>query len=591
MNLLGYFHGVDPAACLLQEGRLTAFVEEERLIRFKHASGIFPVRSMAECLKLGGIGLGDVDAICYGWDVPLYTNGGMRAFFDEINAAGEPDAGTRAWQNGLVGFFREGAVVQRLHAALTRHFGVAPDQLPPSAFFPHHESHAAAAFFLSPADTALVLSVDGSGDRECTTLWRGQGITLTPLHQVRIPHSLGWFYAALTEFLGFAAYDGEYKVMGLAAYGRPHAGFRAKLAEVVHAGPLGWDYEVEPRFIHRGPHTFSSRFTDHLAAHLGLPPRIGEAPLESIHEDLAFETQRLLEETVLRLLRHWRAATGLDVLCIGGGVGLNVKMNSRILREGLFDTVHAFPSPNDSGTAIGAAAGIWARRTGRRPEPLAHLYLGPAFSDAEIEQQLRTSGMAYRRCDDIAHATAAILAAGKIVGWMQGGMEAGPRALGGRSILADPRAAGARDRVNAAIKFREYWRPFCPSMLVEAAPKYLDLQGAAAAPFMIFALEATDAAKREIPAVVHVDGTVRVQTVDAHANPVYRRLLEAFGRITGVPVLLNTSFNVKGEAIVCTPRDAFRTFWSTGLDALAIGSFLVEKPVTPLAVRPEDVVR
>jgi carbamoyltransferase len=346
---------------------------------------------------------------------------------------------------------------------------------------------------------------------------------------------------------------------------------------------------VDPRFIHHGPHTFSERFTDCLVDQLGLPPRQGPRPIEPIHEDIAFEAQRLLEETVLRLLGHFRRETGLGRLCIGGGVGLNVKMNSRIQRSGLFDEVFAFPIPNDSGLAIGAAVGFWVDRCGRRPSPLKHLYLGPSWSDDDIEQQVKSCGLTYRKCEDIASDTARILADGKVVGWFQGRLEGGPRALGGRSILADPRRIEARDRVNTAIKFREYWRPFCPSLTEEAAARYLVKPSAA--PFMIQAFEATEEARRQTPAVVHVDGTMRPQTVDPQSNPRYYRLLKAFEARTGVPVLLNTSFNVKGEAIVCSPRDALRTFWSTGLDALAIGSFLIEKPETPLAIRPEDVLR
>jgi carbamoyltransferase len=461
--------------------------------------------------------------------------------------------------------------------------------VPALVFYPHHRTHAAAAFYLSPFEEALVLTLDGSGDGECTALWRGLRASLDPIHEIDIPNSLGWFYAAVTEYLGFEAYDGEYKVMGLAAYGRENPEVRRRLAEVVREGPSGFDYEVDPHFIHHGPHTFSERFTDSLVDLLGLPPRQGPRPIEPIHEDIAFEAQRLLEETVLRLLAHFRRETGLGRLCIGGGVGLNVKMNSRIQRSGLFDEVFAFPIPNDSGLAIGAAVGLWVDRCRRRPSPLKHLYLGPSWSDDDIEQQVKSCGLTYRKCEDISFETARILADGKVVGWFQGRLEGGPRALGGRSILADPRRIEARDRVNTAVKFREYWRPFCPSLTEEAAARYL--VEPSAAPFMIQAFEATEEARRRTPAVVHVDGTMRPQTVDPESNPRYYRLLKAFEARTGVPVLLNTSFNVKGEAIVCSPRDALRTFWSTGLDALAIGSFLIEKPATPLATRPEDVLR
>jgi carbamoyltransferase len=589
MRILGYFHGIDPAAAVVVDGEVVAYAEEERLIRYKHAPNLFPIRSIKNCLDLAGLKLGDIDCAVYGWDAPRYGGGGMARFYETVNARYPPDEGTRHWQERNVGLFSPGSLKGTLEAQLMRAFGVPREDVPELVFYPHHRTHAAAAFYLSPCDQALVLTLDGSGDSQCTVLWHGDGARLLPIHQIEIPHSLGWFYAALTEYLGFEAYDGEYKVMGLAAYGRENPEMRARLEKVVRVGPRGWDYEVDPRYIHHGPHTFSDRFTDDLVELLGLPPRQGPRVIEPIHEDLAFETQRLLEETVLRLLVHFRKETGLTKLCIGGGVGLNVKLNSRIHRTDLFESVSAFPIPNDSGLSIGAAVGVWVDRTGRRPPPLRHLYLGPSWSDDDVELQIKSCGLAYRKCEDIAADTAELLAAGRVVGWFQGRLEGGPRALGGRSILADPRRIDARDRVNGAIKFREYWRPFCPSLTEEAAPRFL--KKASPAPFMILAFEATEEAREKAPAVVHVDGTVRPQTVDPESNPRYHALLKAFEARTGVPVLLNTSFNVKGEAIVCSPRDALRTFWSTGIDALAIGSFLVEKPMTPLATKPEDALR
>lgn len=588
MRILSYFHGIDPAAALIEDGRVIAYVEEERLLRNKHAANLFPIRSIESCLELGGIGLGDVDTVLYGWDAPRYASGDMARFYEQLNMRYPPDPATRRWQQRNVGVFAPEALQRTLAANLIKRFGVAPDEVPAMQFYPHHQSHAAAAFWLSPYDEALVLTIDGSGDSDCTTVWRGRGARLEPLHRIELPHSLGWFYAALTEFLGFDAYDGEYKVMGLAAYGRANLELRQKLAQIIKPGPRGFDYELDPAFIHHGAHTYSDRYTDQLAQLIGMPPRLGARKIEPIHEDLAFETQRLLEETVLRLVRHFQSETGLRTLCIGGGVGLNVKMNSRLHRLAEFDHVWAFPIPSDSGLAIGAAIGHWVDATGRRPPPLEHVYLGPEFDDAGIENQLRQCGLAYTKPDDLATAAATLIAGGKVIGWFQGRMEGGPRALGGRSILADPRSVAARDRVNAAVKFREYWRPFCPSLTIEAAERYLVKPDAA--PFMILAFGATELAQASVPAVVHVDGTMRAQTVDAKTSPRYHALLEAFERISGVPVVLNTSFNVKGEAIVCTPRDAIRCFSATGLDALVIGAFVVEKPRPPLAVRPDDVL-
>lgn len=587
MNIIGYFVGIDPAACLVRDGELVALIEEERLIRVKHARAIFPIRSIEYCLKQGGISLADVDYFAYGWDVPKYSDGRMAEFYDQVNRQYPPDPGTVAWQKSCLSYFNAVHAQTALTNELVRFFGAT--RIPELRTFPHHKSHAVTAFFMSPFTEALVFTIDGSGDTQCATLWHGVGDELTLLAEIPIPHSLGWLYAAMTEFLGFEAYDGEYKVMGLAAYGHENLTVRAALEQIVTAGPAGFDFQVDPTYIHHGPHTYSSRFTDHLATLLGMPPRLGKEPLTAIHEDIAYETQRLLEQTVLRFLTHFRQTTGIRNLCIAGGVGLNVKMNSLLHRSKLFDDLFIFPVPSDSGTSVGAALGVYHEVTGKRPQPLQHVYLGPAYSDEDIELQIRSCGLTYRKCADIAADTAQLLAAGKVVGWFQGGMEAGPRALGGRSILADPRCIESRDRVNSAIKFREYWRPFCPSLTKEAAPRYL--KQATSAPYMILAFEATELAQQHVPAVVHVDNTMRAQTVDARTNPSYHRLLKAFETLTGVPVLLNTSFNIKGEAIVCSPRDALRTFFSTGIDALAMGSFLIEKPEIPLALKPEEVIR
>jgi carbamoyltransferase len=587
MNIIGYFQGDDPAACLVADGRIVAYIEEERLIRYKHARGVFPIRSIDFCLRKAGLKLQDIDCFAYGWDVPAYTNGTMTAFFQQVNRQHPPDDRTLGWQRFVVSWFGEDNARERLRQALVKFYG--QTHIPELRSYPHHASHAMSAFCLSPFDEALVFTIDGSGDHQCATVWHGRGATLNLLHEVPIPHSLGWFYAAITEFLGFEAYDGEYKVMGLAAYGRENLTLRKALEQVVREGEHGWDYEVVPRYIHHGPHTFSDRFTDHLAEALGMLPRQGMTRLEPIHEDLACEAQRMLEKSVVRLLGHFREKTGLRNLCIAGGVGLNVKMNSRIYRSRIFDDVFVFPIPSDSGTSIGAALGVYHQCTGQRPEPVRHVFWGTEYTDEEIELQVKSCGLAYRVCDDIAEATADLLANGKIVAWFQGAMEGGPRALGARSILADPRSEQSRDRVNAAIKFREYWRPFCPSLTQESAGRFMKMSKPA--PFMIMAFEATEEAADLVPAVVHIDGTMRVQTVDRETNPRYYQLLRAFERRTGVPVMLNTSFNIKGEAIVSSPRDALRTFWSTGIDALAIGSCLIEKPEIPLQLEPEDVIR
>ncbi|SCW72357.1 carbamoyltransferase [Sphingobium faniae] len=579
-NFIGLFEGgYDPCAALVRAGSLVAFAEEERFLRNKHAKGWYPTRSLRFCLDQGGIGASDVRAIAINWDVPSYTNGVMRSFFSEMRKNWPVDARTVAWQNSLLNIFSDDAVVARHNAAWRKALGAR--SAPPLHPVPHHYTHAVHAYLQSPFNEALCLTVDGSGDQLCTVLWHCNGDHIVPIYEVPMPHSLGWFYAAATEYLGFEAYDGEYKVMGLAAYGKHDPAIKALVDKIVFPAEDGIGYCVDPRMIHYGPHSWSDRFTDYLPRLLGRDPRSENQPIEEWHHDFAFAVQEALEEAVTRLVRWGQKKTGAANLCVGGGVGLNVKMNSKLYDiEGI---EHIFPHPlcADSGAAAGAAFIACWQQTGVHPEKLTSLALGPEESDAEIEAMLNRCGIDYHRPNDIARTVAEDLSEGRIVGWFQGRMEAGPRALGQRSILADPRTVEARDRVNAVIKYREPWRPFCPSMKVEAADHYLERPDNA--PFMVIAFRAKPELARDAPAVVHVDGTARVQMVHEQTNPLFHRLLSAFESITGVPVLLNTSFNVKGEPVVCSAVDAVRTFFGTGMDTLALGNCLIRKPVAPMA--------
>lgn len=577
---LGIFEGgYDPAAALVRHGRLLAFAEEERFLRNKHAKGWYPNKAIKFCLDHAGIGPTDVQAIALNWDVPSYTNGAMREFFQTMRHDWPVDSATVAWQNGLLGSLSEQAVLARHTAAWKRAFGT--ERLPPIFPVPHHYVHAMHAFMQSPFDHALCLTVDGSGDQFCTVLWDCRDDRITPIYEVPMPHSLGWLYAAATEYLGFEAYDGEYKVMGLAAYGQPDPVIQAAVARMIFAADDGIGYMIDPRMIHYGPHSWSTRFTDHLPELMQHSPRAEGEPLTEWHFNFAYAVQEALEEAAIRLVDWGRQKTGASNLCIGGGVGLNVKMNTKLFEVEGISRIFPHPLCSDSGAAAGAALVACWQQTGTRPEKLKTLALGNEESDDDIEDMLKRCGIAYARSNDIARSVALELSEGRIVGWFQGRMEAGPRALGQRSILADPRSVQARDRVNAVIKYREPWRPFCPSMKAEAADRYLEAWDDA--PFMVIAFRAKPELQEDAPAVVHVDGTVRVQLVHQEVNPLYHQLLDAFEQITGVPVLLNTSFNVKGEPVVCTAVDAVRTFYGTGMDALAVGNFLIRKSAQPLA--------
>ena len=574
----GYFLGIfeghaDPAVAIVKGGEIVAYAEEERFTRQKHAWGVYPHQALEFCLQAAGLSLSDVDTVGINWDLEGYTDGRIASFFEALNAGFSVDVVTRGWQRSVLGRFSRTATEQRHHFEWRRAYG--DIRFPPIVSAPHHYTHAFQAAMQSPFNESLCLTIDGSGDEHCTVLWEHRGESLAPIYERKMPHSLGWFYAAFTEYLGFKAYDGEYKLMGLAAYGQPNGELREKVGRIVKVEPNTPDlYSVDPTYIHYGEHTYSTRFTDKLVELFGRKPRLSSDEYSEWWNDLAFAVQDKLEQAACTLVSHGIQKTGLTRITIGGGVGHNVKMNSRIFALSDVTDVWAQPLSSDGGAAVGAALVAEYRATGMRPKLLTRLNYGPSEND--IMGVLRAARVCFTKPADLAAATAELIANGKIVGWFQGAMEAGPRALGQRSILADPRDVASRDKINAIVKFREYWRPFCPSMVAERAGDYLVRY--TNAPFMTIAFEATDKLKTEAPAVVHVDGTARVQIVEKDVLPLYHRLISEFERLTGVGCVLNTSFNVKGEPIVCTARDALRTFWSTGLDALAIGGCLVQKP-------------
>lgn len=573
MNILGIFYdGADPSASILVDGEIIAFAEEERFIRIKHATDYFPNKAIQYCLEEAKISIKEIDYITYGWDCPKYSNGFMEKFYTDLKSQFNVDEKTTVWQKRLLFFFNEESQRQNIYYNLRKVFGDV--QFPEIKFIPHHYTHAFSAYFYSKFQEAVILTIDGSGDENCTVVWKAVGSKITPLQKINIPHSLGWYYAAFTEYLGFKAYNGEYKVMGLAAYGKKDEQLLDKVRNVLKIEKNSL-YRINPEYIFYGSHRYSERFTDKLLELFGKMPRLPDEEITSWHENIAWAVQYCLEETVLKLVEKFVKETGIRNVCISGGVGLNIKMNEKIFESGLVDDIFVQPICSDTGTSFASAACLYFQLTGKRPKPMNNVYLGPSFSSGEIEQYLNLCKLEYRTSDDIAKETAKLLAQHKIVGWFQGRMEGGPRALGSRSILANPTVSSAKDRVNEVIKFREYWRPFCPSMLEEGASKYL--RKYTDAPFMILGFQVNPETAGEIPAVVHVDNTVRVQLVSSNVNPLYHRLISEFEKETGVNVILNTSFNIKGEPIVCTPQDAIRTFFATGIDALAIGDCLIQK--------------
>jgi carbamoyltransferase len=573
MKILGVFHSYsDPSAALLIDEDIVAYVEEERLTRIKHAPGSFPIRSVDYVLKTGGIALSDVSYIAQAWDCSKYDNGVIARHYDEINKRYPTSEADLAYQKRHLRAFRSQNQKDIITRHLSREYG--PRSLPEIRFVNHHLSHACTAYFQSGMDQSLVLTLDGSGEEITTAWWLGTNGRLELLRDIKIPHSLGWVYSAFTEYLGFDAYDGEYKVMGLAAYGHFNEALHEKLDKLAWYDGAG-GFETDPTILTRGKNSHSSYFADALPEFMGRAPRSKRDLVEPWHKDCAFSVQTKLEEIVMKMIHYWTARMGIRSLCISGGVGLNVKMNGNIFAAGLVDDFAPHPLCGDAGQSIGAAMALRYQLVGLTNKPLQDLYLGPEYSDREIKDILVNCGIPFTEDASIERSVARLVAQGKIVGWFQGRMEGGPRALGSRSILADPRDETSRDKVNAVIKYRELWRPFCPSMTADALETYFDKH--TRAPFMIMTFEANDRAKKDIPAVVHIDGTSRPQVVDPVTNEKFFDVIQEFKKLTAIPVVLNTSFNIKGEPIVCTPHDALRTFFGTALDALAIGNCLVVK--------------
>lgn len=574
----------DPSAAIVRNGKVLALVDEERFVRDKHAFNRFPLHAIASCLKIADADLADIHEIAVPWDIAAHSDGRMATFYDKLSAEWPVDRATREWQQTQLRTFHAEALRKRFSRELRS--GLGAHDLPPIVGPGHHRSHAVQAGFESPFHDALVVVLDGSGDRHSGTVWSKQGPDLKLRHEVLLPHSVGWFYAAITEYLGFPSSDSEYKVMGLAAFGARDPALRALVDRVLLEDEYGVSYRLDPTFIHYGRHSFSGRFTDALADLFGRPPRTRGEKLESWHMNLAFAAQEAVEDAVVRLVQWGVRTTGIRSLALGGGVAMNVKVNARVAALDDVDAVFAHPSCADNGAAAGAALTACMTGGGGSPRPIGSVALGPSFTDTEIASILNSVGAEAETVEDVEAVVARELAAGRIVGRFSGRMEAGSRALGHRSILADPRSIESRNRVNAVIKHREPWRPFGPSMPAEVLDRYTDDIGDAR--FMTIAFRANDRLRADAPAVVHVDGTSRIHAVVAEENPDYHRLLVEFGRLTGVPIVLNTSFNLAGEPIVCTPVDALRTFWSSGMDVLVLASHVLRKPRPPAVEVPNE---
>jgi len=546
----------ESACCLLSDGHLVAAAEEERFSRVKHDPRL-PLGALRFCLRQGGVGIHEIDALAYYESPTKKLARQLWARQEEDPRSGLPDLDVLHVERDIrerIGF--EGPILT----------------------FEHHQSHAASAFYFSGFEEAAVLTVDGVGEWATTTYGRGHGHGVHIFEEVHFPNSLGLLYSTITSYLGFRVNDGEYKVMGLAPYGRPrYLGALRRLIELRGRGQFELSMEY---FDFRST---ARMHTDALRDLLELPERKPGEEIGPCHKDLARSLQSLLEEVLLAKVRYLAEEVASPQLCMAGGVALNCVANRRILAEGPFTRLFVQPAAGDSGACLGAAALAHAALTGQRPArgPLTHVYLGPAFSAASVASLLSATGIAAHdfrgREAELLAAVVDRLLAGNVVGWFHGRMEFGPRALGSRSILADPRRPDIRDRINRMIKKREDFRPFAPSVLLEFAERHFALGHPS--PFMLETCPVSS--DLELPAITHVDGSARPQTVDSRHAGRFAALLAAFYARTGCPMLLNTSFNVAGEPIVCTPEDAMRSMASSRLDALVLEDFLIDLDAVP----------
>jgi carbamoyltransferase len=592
MDILGiscYYH--DAAAALLRDGQLIAAAEEERFSRIKHDYG-FPKNAINFCLETAGIRGADLDYVVF-FEKPFRK-------FDRILMT-VLQTYPQSWK-----VFRESMITWMIDklwvgGTIESELGIPKEKV---LFCEHHLSHAASAFLCSPFEEAAILTVDGVGEWITGTWGTGRGGEIRLNKQMEFPHSLGLLYSAFTAFLGFEVNEGEYMVMGMAPYGRPR--YVDKVWKLVQANAdgsfaLDMDYFC---FHHSTDRTFSRKFVElfgeprppkmqFFTEASGFPKYFGEPPADfkeickrnQYYADIAASIQRVTEELLLRMARRVHEETGMKRLCIAGGVGLNSVANSRILRETPFEELYVQPAAGDGGGALGAALWAYNSLLGKpRAFRMDHAYWGRAYNSGEIQAFLRENNIPYRLFEndgELLDTVVERLVQGKVIGWSQGRFEWGPRALGNRSILADPGNPEMKDIVNAKIKFREPYRPFAPSVLAEQAECYFDLPDAARhypARYMLYVVPVKESKQRVLPAITHVDGTGRLQTVFREQSPRYYELIRRFGQASGVPVLLNTSFNLKGEPIVNTPANAFNTFSKSEMDCLVLENFLVEKP-------------
>ena len=570
MNILGiscFYH--DSAACLIRDGHVVAAASEERFTRKKHDEG-FPHQAIQYCLQAGGIQARDLDYVGF-YDKPILK-------FERLISTY-----LSTFPRGLTSYSKAMPVWLKEKLWIPSLIRKELDYKGKILFTEHHMSHAASAFLVSPFKEAAILTVDGVGEWATASYGVGRDRQIDLFKEIRFPHSLGLLYSAFTYYLGFKVNSAEYKVMGLAPYGEPKYVDQVKqLIDIKEDG----SFEMDMSYFsyHYGLRMVNGNFSKLF----GGPPREAESKLEQRHKDIAASVQRVTEEVMLKMAGYLHRETGMENLCLAGGVALNCVANGRVLREGPFKDLFIQPAAGDAGGALGVAAYIYhSVLDNPRVETMEHAYLGPEYSEGEIEALLKQHAAPAKRLerDDLVREVAALIDGQTVIGWFQGRMEFGPRALGSRSILADARNPKNKDVVNLKIKFRESFRPFAPTVLEERISEYFEIDRPS--PYMLLVAPVREE-KRVIPSVTHVDHSARIQSINRNQNPLYYDLIKEFAKRTGVPVIINTSFNVRGEPIVCTPEDAYRCFMRTHMDYLVLGPYLLDKKEQPAFSEDKD---